>query len=233
MNRVPSSHTMEASGLFQKLSIGEKLEQRSQTDFKIGANVPDASGEIMSVCHHGAEDQGSSHKQRRMWEKQGDLIDIGALQMDCESDIEKSTPGEDLSDWLSESALQQVFNPFLFNDLLNNMNSASGVKVIELDDTENSNENLNLATVAHSEYSDSAMHEGNSKASFKKTSKRCSRRGDETYRKEAPLFGFSRSQERHTGTPVCDADSGVDVDVSANFNPSTLLGAVMHHRNAG
>ncbi|XP_034245875.1 uncharacterized protein LOC117647966 [Thrips palmi] len=149
-------------------------------------------------------------KQRRMWERHEDLIDFGTLSMEDED--EQPPHNEDVSEWLTEAALQQVFNPFLFNDILNSMNSSRGVQVIELDDTEDSDDNNDDEASAPHRATDDAGPDVHSNC------QRWARRGDETYRKEAAHFP---SNHIRSSTAACDADSGVDVDLSANFHPGS------------
>lgn len=156
-------------------------------------------------------------KQRRMWERHENLIDFGSLSIEDED--EQSPHNEDVSEWLTEAALQQVFNPFLFNDILNSMNSSrGGVQVIELEDTENSDNNdTEAAAPADVELEDSSGLQS-------KCCRKRSRRGDETYRKENSHFSSNQNASNHhirSGTAACDADSGVDVDLSANFHLSS------------
>lgn len=174
-----------------------------------------------------------SHRQRKTWERQEDLIDFGALQISCEEEDEQATQTEDKqnpshieddAEWLSESALKQVFNPFLFNDILNSINPNQSVQVIELDDTENSDENNDSPATACSS-SQNSRHVRSSPVVVKEkiilSADRRSRIGNETYRKEVPHLSLNdlcaSLYSGRSGLSAGDADSGVDVDVSANF----------------
>lgn len=164
------------------------------------------------------EGKRTRQKQRRTWERHEDLIDFGSLSM--EDDDVQSPHNEDMSEWLTEAALQQVFNPFLFNNILNSMNPNRSVQVIELDDSDSSDDNDNAAASDQQEPTANVeLKEGSN--SHSNNCHRWNRRGDETYRKEPAHFPTNQHAPNHRirSTATCDADSGVDVDLSANFHP--------------
>lgn len=232
LTRLESANSSGSQTDFpSKSEMNEQSSEETSSRLKQGCNKEDhVSRGSSATCQEKllfptsqTEERASYQKQRKTWEKQDDLIDFGALHIDCKDDNEHSPQNEDLSDWLSESALQQVFNPFLFNDILNCMNSSRGVQVIELDDTGTSDDNQD-SPVVHSNRTEKSLTIEEESSMPSKCSRRRSRRGDETYRKENPHF-VSNSPRQKSGPSAGDADSGVDVDVSATFQPGAFFPA--------
>ncbi|KAK3924928.1 C2 domain-containing protein 3 [Frankliniella fusca] len=169
----------------------------------------------------------ASQKQRKMWKRQEDLIDFGNLCISSENEEESVSQNEEEGEWLSESALQHVFNPYLFNDILNSMNSSRGVTVIELDDTETSEDSP--ATTSRENDDNLQTESGLPLSNHRHRNKR----GDETFRKEVSESqrnkAYSNRQTNWTGLSAGDADSGVDVDLSSNFHSGLFFPASADH----
>lgn len=190
-------------------------------DVQLNSEIPDT---CKSNNPRNEKDQ-ASQKQRKMWERQEDLIDFGKLGIDTE-DEESVSQNEDLGEWLSESAMQHVFNPYLFNDILNSMNSSRGVTVIELDDT-GTPEDSPASTSRETDTNDIVQVDPEMVHVCR------NKRGDETFRKRASEIkrseGFTIRQTNRSGFSAGDADSGVDVDLSSNFHSGLFFPASAAH----